>query len=210
VSEDLAKNGTERIRSVLLRGLSEAAFLGTGLVSVINRSDDDDGGPWIKLSLGLYNPARGIQGDLVRTMSAMMEKNICLSSARPLVAAVDPSLIDLTRLTAAYQPCDPLTALDLQGLGDIEILNGRQRVHAARLSFTHLSEQSRRLHDVIKGLEEDLAPGAGLTKASERRKRAQMEKAKTDKGSVQEALQSVEFWPIQLYDKGEASKKGWL
>lgn len=179
------------------------------MVSVISESDEQAARPRITLTLGQHNKARGQQQDLVKTMSTMMERNLCLSDSHPLIAAIELPQVDQATLSQEYNPSNPqkdkLDVAVFRGqLIEVDVLNGRQRVHAARLSFTHLSDKLKKLQTLAKELEEAVAD-LGDSARSESRARVRLDQAKLDMEVINKTLQSIKFWPVQFYDKGEAT-----
>lgn len=203
----MAKNALEEEKSRRLHNLCVDAFLGTGLVSVVHRRSDNPDDPEVNLTLGDYNPSRGIQHDLVKAMSTMMCRNLCFSASHPLIVAVDDSALDAATLSDDYNPArsarDTLRRTTFNGDARVVVLNGRQRVHAARQSFRMINDKVKRQKAHIDNLEEQ-ANGFGgrVMTAAERRLRTSLDQAKEDLRHLEEMLEKIEFWPVQFYDIG--------
>jgi hypothetical protein len=186
--------------------------MGTGLVSVIDPMDEQNSPSKVKLILGEHNKPRGDQHDLIKTMSAMMSKNLCYSDENPLIAAVDPLLIDSTTLTLAYD-CATSTKAGLTAVAflptanpaQVIILNGRQRVQAARSSYEQLSRTLEKLEEGIRKLEASQADAGDLTRGLGKRIRAQLVEAEKSKKVIQSTLKNIKFWPVRFYDRGKVS-----
>lgn len=161
-----------------------------------------------ELTLGKYNRTRGDHPDLVKVMSAMMERNICLSSSHPLLAAVDKTLIDIAALSD-YDPSKS-TKEDLKvatfpnaASPPVIILNGQLRVLAAQAAFEALSSQQRKLEAQVEELQNRLdGPEQRAATAVHHRARAKLDQAKEDLRNVQQTLKNIQFWPVYFYDEG--------
>ena len=204
VPAGLLSNAEEQERSYKLRDLCQGAFLGTGLISVISV----EGEGRVQLTFREYNRARGDHPDLVRTMSAMMKKNVCLSSAHPLVAAVDKNLINTTALLQYNPSQSRKESLNVVTFPNVEsppvaILNGRLRVLATRTAFQALSSQREKLQVHINQLEEYFndSEDRAIT-PGDRRMKAKLNQAKDDHKNVQQTLKNIQFWPVYFYDEG--------
>jgi hypothetical protein len=183
--------------------------LGTGLLSVISKEGRGGSEPEVSLLLGVYNKSKGVQQDLVRTMSSMMCNNICLSDAHPLIAAVDPGAIDRKTLSVTYDPSHSgkaklkIATFRNRPRVQIVVLNGRQRVQAARETCRQLSKKVDSAEDVIKEIQrdaEDAYQKPGTTRISELDQL--LEAAKEGKKALKDTRKNLEFWPVQFYDKG--------
>lgn len=138
-------------------------------------------------------------------MSSMMSKNLCLSDAHPLIAAVDPVHINFATLNKDYDASDPgkaklKNAVFLARPVEVLILNGCQRVYAARSSFRQLSVTLTKLCDGITELEQKLLNKSPTSSRS--RIMAQLENARNNREIVKKALRAVKFWPVRFYHKG--------
>lgn len=178
---------------------------------MVYRSLDPDVVPQVDLVVDQYNRSRGFQGDLVKAMSTMMRRNVCLSGSHPLLAAIDAHRLDVTSLSQGYNPLDSsksdLRDAEFDGRGiKIYILNGRQRVSAARQAYYYLGKKERALKGHITDLEGEVnGYGEGVVTAPERRARIKLRQTQDDLKVLQETIHNVEFWPIHFYDKGQTA-----
>jgi hypothetical protein len=188
-----------------MQKISEEAFMGIALVPVIDDADDDD--PKVEIKYGKFNKARGVNEDFVKTMASMMSKNICYSGSNPLVATVDARKVDAGTLSKDYD----VTLADkgqLRKIGvrgeevEVEILNGKHRVLAAKRAHSSFPDTLSALGDVIDEVDQDLTNGKDLTAAERRRLEARKHQAVEDQKAVKETSQNILLWPTRLYDKG--------
>lgn len=174
---------------------------------MINHSDESADERQVTFSLGRYNRSRGVQHDLVKTMSTMMKRNLCLSASYPLLAAVDGSWLDVNTVSKDYDPShstkDALQQAIFHGCGEIVVLNGRQRVIAAKQSFRFISEKAGKLRAHIVDLEQEANQFEDqVMTPAERRLRTKMDQAKDDLGHLEKTLHNIQFWPVHFYDQG--------
>ena len=138
----------------------------------------------------------------------MMKKNVCLSSAHPLVAAVDKNLINTAILSQYNSSLSRKESLNVVTFTNAEsppvaILNGWLQVLATRVAFQALSSQQEKLQVHINELQEyfnDLEDQ--VTTPSDHRMKAKLDQAKGDHKNIQQTLKNIQLWLVYFYDEG--------
>lgn len=204
MSGHLAKNQGEMDRASKLKELSESAFMGTATLPVT-----EDEASNFKVALGTFNRPRGDQLDFIKGLSAVLSKNVCLSDAHPLIAAVKSSAIHPDSLSPAYDPSTSTKKSLVQILSrgsapmEVIILNGRQRVQAARASYRKLLSVQGEIEEAIGRLQVELARAEGHAKQVESRTKKRLNDAKERLDIVKKTLENIRSWPVRFYCIGE-------